>query len=160
MRKRSKYKPKGVRLDATTYVLNGFRLVSTTGSAALDLKIKNHSALEALRTGQAKRYDIDSIISALNVSEALSRLGIGHEYVHEIKEGQDALLELSRRGINREDRFVAKASELKAINYGMMLHDAQLDITTIAQLEKALDIVTNEIKSRKARVIEEKSNAA
>jgi hypothetical protein len=157
MRKRSKYKPKGVRLDATTYVLNGFRLVSTTGGAALDLKIKNHSALEALRTGQAKRYDIDSIISALNVSEALSRLGIGHEYVDEIKEGQDALLELSRRGINRDDRFVAKASELTAINYVMELHDAQLDITTIAQLEKALDIVTNEIKSRKARVIEEKT---
>ena len=157
MRKRSKYKPKGVRLDATTYVLNGFRLVSTTGSAALDLKIKNHSALEALRTGQAKRYDLDSIISALNVSEALARLGIGHEYKDEIKEGQDALLELSRRGINREDRFVAKASELTAINYVMELHDLQLDITTIAQLEKALDIVTNEIKSRKARVIEEKT---
>lgn len=157
MRKRSKYKPRGVRLDATTYVLNGFRLVSTTGGAALDLKIKNHSALEALRTGQAKRYDLDSIISALNVSEALSRLGIGHEYTDEIKEGQDALLELSRRGINRDDRFVAKASELTAINYVMELHDAQLDITTIAQLEKALDIVTNEIKSRKARVIEEKT---
>jgi hypothetical protein len=157
MRKRSKYKPKGVRLDATTYVLNGFRLVSTTGGAALDLKIKNHSALEALRTGQAKRYDIDSIISALNVSEALSRLGIGHEYVDEIKEGQDALLELSRRGINRDDRFVAKAAELTAINYVMELHDLQLDITTIAQLEKALDIVMNEIKSRKARVIEEKT---
>jgi hypothetical protein len=157
MRKRSKYKPKGIRLDATTYVLNGFRLVSTTGGAALDLKIKNHSALEALRTGQAKRYDLDSIISALNVSEALSRLGIGHEYTDEIKQGQDALLELSRRGINRDDRFVAKAAELTAINYGMELHDAQLDITTIAQLEKALDIVTNEIKSRKARVIEEKT---
>jgi hypothetical protein len=157
MRKKSKYKPKGVRLDATTYVLNGFRLVSTTGGAALDLKIKNHSALEALRTGQAKRYDLDSIISALNVSEALSRLGIGHEYTDEIRQGQDALLELSRRGINRDDRFVAKASELTAINYGMELHDAQLDITTIAQLEKALDIVMNEIKSRKARVIEEKA---
>jgi hypothetical protein len=157
MRKRSKYKPRGVRLDAITYVLNGFRLVSTTGSAVLDLKIKNHSALEALRTGQAKRYDIDSIISALNVSEALSRLGIGHEYVHEIKEGQDALLELSRRGINRDDRFVAKASELMAINYVMKLHDAMLEITTIGELEKALDMVMNEIKSRKARVIEEKT---
>ena len=157
MRKRSKYKPKGVRLDVATYVLNGFRLVSTTGSAVLDLKIKNHSALEALRTGQAKRYDIDSIISALNVSEALARLGIGHEYVHEIKEGQDALLELSRRGINREDRFVAKASELTAINYVMELHDAMLEVTTIGELEKALDMVMNEIKSRRARAIEEKT---
>jgi len=156
MRKKSKYKPRGVRLDAVTWVINGFKPVSSTGSAVLDLKIKNHSALEALRTGQAKRYDIDSIISALNVSEALSRLGIGHEYVDEIKQGQDALLELSRRGINREDRFVAKASELMAINYVMELHDAMLEITTIAELEKALDMVVAEIKSNKARVIEEK----
>ena len=146
-----------MRLDTLTWVINGFKPVSATGSAVLDLKIKNHSALEALRTGQAKRYDIDSIISALNVSEALARLGIGHEYKDEIKEGQDALLELSRRGINRDDRFVAKASELMAINYGMELHDAQLDITTIAQLEKALDMVVLEIKSRKARAIEEKT---
>ena len=146
-----------MRLDAVTWVINGFKPVSATGSAVLDLKIKNHSALEALRTGQAKRYDIDSIISALNVSEALARLGIGHEYKDEIKEGQDSLLELSRRGINREDRFVAKAAELTAINYVMELHDAQLEITTIAQLEKALDMVVNEIKSRKARPIEEKA---
>jgi hypothetical protein len=157
MRKKSKYKPKGVRLDVATWVINGFKPVAATGSAVLDLKIKNHSALEALRTGQAKRYDIDSIISALNVSEALARLGIGHEYKDEIKEGQDALLELSRRGINREDRFVAKASELMAINYVMELHDAMLEITTIGELEKALDMVMNEIKSRRARAIEEKT---
>lgn len=156
MRKRSKYKPKGVRLDVATWVINGFKPVSATGSAVLDLKIKNHSALEALRTGQAKRYDIDSIISALNVSEALSRLGIGEDYAKEIKDSQDALLALSRRGINREDRFVAKASELTAINYGMELHDAQLEITTIAELEKALDMVVAEIKSHKATTIEEK----
>ena len=67
------------------------------------------------------------------------------------------MLELSRRGINREDRFVAKASELTAINYVMELHDAQLEITTIAQLEKALDMVVLEIKSRRARAIEEKT---
>ena len=156
MRKKSKYKPRGVRLDAVTWVINGFKPVSATGSAVLDLKIKNHFALEALRTGQAKRYDIDSIISALNVSEALSRLGIGEDYAKEIKDSQDALLALSRRGINREDRFVAKASELTAINYGMELHDAQLEITTIAELEKALDMVVAEIKSHKATAIEEK----
>jgi len=156
MRKKSKYKPRGVRLDAVQWVINGFKPVSATGGAVLDLKIKNHSALEALRTGEAKRYDIDSIISALNVSEALSRLGIGDDYAAEIKESQDALLALSRRGIDRDDRFVAKASELTAINYAMELHDAQLEVTTIAELEKALDIVTAEIKSRRARPIEEK----
>ena len=155
-RKKSKYKPRGVRLDPVQWVLNGFKPVSATGSAVLNLKLQNHSALEALRTGQAKRHDIDSIISALNVSEALSRIGIGDDYAKEIKDSQDALLALSRRGIERGDRFVAKASEYFAINYAMELHDAQLDITTIAELEKALDMVVAEIKSHRARTIEEK----
>ena len=40
-----------------------------------------------------------------------------------------------------------------AINEAYEVHDAQLEVCTIAQLEKALDIVNAEIKARKARVI-------
>jgi hypothetical protein len=39
----------------------------------------------------------------------------------------------------------------------MELHDAMLEVTTIAQLEKALDMVVLEIKLRRARAIEEKT---
>ena len=156
MRKRSKYKPKPIRADTLTYVIQGLRLVNDTGSVALDLKIKNHSCLEALRTGQASRQDMDAIISALNVSEALCRLGTGHEYIEEVKQGQNSLLELSRRGIDRDDRFIAKAQELTDINYAYEVHDAQLDVCTIGQLEKALDLVEREIRARRATVIEEK----
>ena len=156
MRKRSKYKPKPVRPDTLTYVIQGLRLVNDTGSVSLDLKIKNHSSLEALRTGQATRQDMDAIIAALNVCEALCRLGTGHEYIAEVKQGQQSLLELSRRGIDRDDRFVAKAQELTDINYAYEVHDAQLDVCTIAQLEKALDLVEREIRARRATVSEEK----
>jgi hypothetical protein len=154
---RKKYKPKGVRLDATTWVINGFRNISETGDAVLHLKIKNHESLECLRKGEATRMDVDAIISAFNMAEALARMQIGDDYAAEIKAGQDALLDVAKRGVNRDDRFVLKAAELSAINLVMEIHDAQLEITTIGELEKAMDIVAKEIKMRKARPVLEKT---
>jgi hypothetical protein len=156
-RKKSKYKPKGVRLDATTWVINGFRNISQTGDAVLHLKIKNHESLECLRKGEATRMDIDAIISAFNMAEALARMQIGDDYAAEIKAGQDALLDAAKRGVNRDDRFVLKAQELTAIVETMLVHDAQLEITTIGELEKAMDIVTKEIRMRRARPVLEKT---
>ena len=156
-RKKSKYKPKGVRLDATTWVINGFRNISETGDAVLHLKIKNHESLECLRKGEATRMDVDAIISAFNMAEALARMQIGDDYATEIKAGQDALLDVAKRGVNRDDRFVLKAAELSAINLVMEIHDAQLEITTIGELEKAMDIVAKEIRMRKARPVLEKT---
>jgi hypothetical protein len=156
-RKKSKYKPKGVRLDATTWVINGFRNISETGDAVLHLKIKNHESLECLRKGEATRMDIDAIISAFNMAEALARMQIGDDYAAEIKAGQDALLDVAKRGVNRDDRFVLKAQELTAIMLVAEIHDAQLEITTIGELEKAMDIVAKEIRMRKARPVLEKT---
>ena len=153
---RKKYKPKGVRLDAIQWVINGFRNISETGDAVLHLKIKNHESLECLRKGEATRMDIDAIISAFNMAEALARMQIGDDYAAEIKAGQDALLAVAKRGVSRDDRFVLKAEELTAINLVLEIHDAQLEITTIGELEKAMDIVTKEIRMRKARPVLEK----
>lgn len=157
-RKKSKYKPKGVRVDAITWVLNGFRNISETGDAVLHLKIKNHESIEALRKGEATRLDIDTIIGAFNIAEALARMKIGDDYATEIKAGQDALLAVAKRGVDRNDKFILKASELVAINLTMEVHDAQLEITTIGELEKAMEIVAKEIRMRKARPVVEKSN--
>lgn len=156
-RKKSKYKPKGVRLDAITWVLNGFRNISETGDAVLNLKIKNHESIECLRKGVATRIDIDTIIGAFNIAEALARMKIGDDYAAEIKAGQDALLDVAKRGVSRDDKFILKAAELSAINLAMEVHDAQLEITTIGELEKAMDIVTKEIRMRRARPVLEKT---
>lgn len=156
-RKKSKYKPKGVRLDAITWVINGFRNISETGDAVLHLKIKNHESIEALRKGEATRLDIDTIIGAFNIAEALARMKIGDDYAKEIKAGQDALLDVAKRGVSRDDKFILKSQEMQAINLTMEVHDAQLEITTIGELERAMEIVAKEIKMRKARSVLEKT---
>ena len=155
MRKRSSYRPKPQLPNPVAWIINGFKPVTQAG--IVNVQIKNHNAIDALRKGIADREDIDTIIEALNIAEALQRLGIGDEYKDELRSAQDALYAVSKRGVDREYRFVLKAQELTAINLGMEIHDAQIEVTTIEQMEKAIDIVKSEIKNRKARVIMEKS---
>ena len=155
MRKRSSYRPKPQLPNPVAWIINGFKPVSEAG--IVNVQIKNHNAIDALRKGIADREDIDTIIEAFNIAEALQRLGIGDEYKDELRSAQDALYAVSKRGVDREYRFVLKAQELTAINLGMEIHDAQIEVTTVKQMEKAIDIVKSEIKNRKARVIMEKS---
>lgn len=155
MRKRSSYRPKPQLPNPVAWIINGFKPVSAAG--IVNVQIKNHNAIDALRKGVANREDIDTIIEALNIAEALQRLGIGDEYKDELREAQDALYAVSKRGVDREYRFVLRARELTAINLGMEIHDAQIEVTTIEKLEKAMDIVTSEIKNRRARVIMERT---
>lgn len=152
MRKRSKYKPKGVIMDTVGHVLGGFRLVQHTGKA-VTLKIKNHQALASMVGGTGSREDIDILIAAMNVTEALAITGeLGHEYRAEITAAQDAILAMGKRGLER-NRFLFTGPELTAMNLGMEIHDAQLDACTVAQLEKALDFVARELLARRARTI-------
>jgi len=155
VRKRSSYRPKPQLPNPVAWIINGFKPISQAG--IVNVQIKNHNAIDALRKGVADREDIDTIIEALNIAEALQRLNIGDEYKDDLRAAQDALYAISRRGIDREYRFVLKAQELAAINLGMEIHDAQIEVTNIEQMEKAIDIVKSEIKNRRARVIMEKS---
>ena len=153
MRKRSSYRPKPIRADALNYVLSGLKPLSETGDAMATLKIKNHGAMAATAQGQATRDDMDILIAATNIAEALALGGIGDEYKAEIRSGQDALKDLCARGVERDDRFVFKAQELAALNIAMDIHDAQLEAITVQQLEQAVEYVKKVIRSGKARKI-------
>jgi hypothetical protein len=157
MRKRSKYKPKGVRLDVMTWVQSGMKPF-TSVSIAVDIRIKNHVALDQLRLGMANKEDIDILIGAFNMMEGFSRMGIGNDWSAEIRAGQDALLSVARRGVQRDMRFVSTGPELQAINLAMEIHDAQLDNCTVRQLEQALDIVQEDVIHKRARAINATEN--
>lgn len=153
MRKRSNYRPRHVIPDTLAWVKSGFQPMSALPQA-VDLKIKNHAAMQAITSGDATRDDIDVVIAALNMTEALARVRheLGADWKAEIREAQDALLLMARRGI-QTGRFVFKGPELTAVNLAMEIHDAQLDKCRLAELEKALALVASEIRNRKARLI-------
>lgn len=156
-RKKSKYKPKIVRLDNMGYIMAGMIPMANLKDQLIALQLKNHLALEALRLGHAEKADIDTIVGAFNITEALARRGLGADYRQEIQEAQDALLTCAKRGVEMGYRFVVKGPELKSINFVMELHDEQLQIATVKELEQAMDLVNEFIRTKKARPIVEKT---
>ena len=154
MRKRSKYRPRAILINTIGYVLEGMTPVAKHDQFLVELKIKNHLAMATLTKGLATRVDIDTLIATVNITEALYRLGFGKEYADVVTEGLDALRAVGRRGIET-GRFILKASEMNALNLVMELHDAQMDLITIKDMDKAVELVREEFRQRKMRPIVE-----
>lgn len=159
MRKRSRYRPRPVYVNPVAYVLEGMTPVSQHGQYLIGLKIKNHDALTSLTKGVAKQLEIEILISCANICEALCRMGFGDEYADVVTQGQDALHAIGRRGA-QSNRFILKSHEMSALNSMMDLHDAQMDIITVKDMELAVGIVKKEFEQKKMRPIIEKEGKA
>jgi hypothetical protein len=127
--------------------------IDQVDNAGVVLKIKNHDALAAVVQGRANRNDIDTLIGALNMTEAFCLLNIGQDWRPEVGQAQDALYELAKRGV-KLGRFILTGPEMQALNLAMDIHDAQLEAATVRQLEQALEIVEKTIRHGKARRIQ------
>lgn len=158
MRKRSKYRPKPIRTDVMGYVLESMTPVAQHGSTLLDLKIKNHDAMLSLTQGTATPGDMKMLTSMANMSEGLRRLGIGVDFINEVREGTESLVAIVSR-CESVGNFVARAREMTALNTLLALHDAQLEAATVADVEKALAVVRKDIASGKATVLQFKGKA-
>ena len=153
MRKKSKYKPKGVRLDTLNYVITGITKVSAKESEYVTMHLKNMSALDSLAKGTASKPEMDIVIGVINVAEALCELGVGVEYHQLVLDASSALYDACKRSFEINDRFICRGSELSAIKTGYEVHEAQLEVTTIGMLDKALDVIDKTIRGQKATVI-------
>lgn len=154
MRKKSNYKPRGVRYDNLSWVMAGMRKVGGLPSAGVALKLKNHEALDSILKGNGTREHVDILIAAVNMSEALVRVReeLGVDWAQEIKAAQDAIYTMGKRGFQRNS-FVFTGPEMTAVKLVMDLHDVQLDNCTVREMEQGLDIVYEEIRLKKARPI-------
>jgi hypothetical protein len=156
MRKKSKYRPKGVRLDAVNWVLAGMRKVGALPTAGTALKLKNHEALDSILRGQGTKEHVDVLIHAVNMAEAMVRIrdDLGADWKTEIRAAQDAIYTMAKRGVERGS-FAFTGPEMTALKLVMDVHDAQLDDCTVRELEMTLDIIYEEIRLKKCRAIVE-----
>jgi hypothetical protein len=152
MRKRSKYRPKGVIMNPIAYVMESMTPVAKHDNFLIDLKIKNHMAMTNLTQGRATREDMDTLIPMANFVEALYRMGFGRDYATEVHKGLDALHAVGKRGAE-SGRFILRSEEMRALNTLMELHDAQMDVITVKDMERAFKIVDEEYKQRRMRLL-------
>ena len=150
MRKRSAYRPRAQLPDPLGWVLSGFKPVATSHAEITTVRIKNHAAILAVMQGKSTLQDVDVLISAFNIAEALCRLGQGEHLLDDIRAAQDAL-----RAAGERPKYRFTGPELSAVNHAMDIHDAQLDHpkTTVGLLQEALEIVVKVIRTKKAERI-------
>ena len=152
MRKRSKYRPRGLIQNPVAYVIESLRPVAAHDSYLVDLKIKNSQAMLALMQGNATKADMDSLIAMSNIAEALYRTGFGAEYKDVAVEGRVAILNIVHRAVTIK-RFVPTAEQIKALQMLMELHDAQMAVITIKDMERALMFAKTEMLNKRATAL-------
>ena len=139
MRKRSKYKPKRIILDTMSWLMSGFIKMTDTKEANTIIRTRNHMSLNMLRTGKASAVEVGELINAFNMAEALvATVNLGSDYAEEIATAQASLKSLIERW-KKTKRFVLTAKELAAIELGMVIHDAQLDASTVNDIEQSIN---------------------
>jgi hypothetical protein len=160
MKKKSKYKPRGVRYDNMSWLIAGMKKVGTLPTAGVALKLKNREALDSILTGHGTKHHVDALISAVNMAEAMTRIrdDLGRDWAEEIRAAQDAVYAMGVRGYEKGS-FVFTGPEMTAVKLIMDLHDSQLDDCTVREMEQALFIVEEELRMRKARSIVKRTDA-
>lgn len=142
MRKKSKYKPREVRLDNMAWVTGGMLPVAVAKEAMLNLGIKNHGAMSALVQGAGTRADAVMLRSMLVTARAMALIDLGKDYKPDLDRAQVVIAELIARG-DSTGRYLFRGPEITIVNLAMDIHGAQLEICTIAKLEEAIKLAKN-----------------
>jgi len=150
---RRKYKPKGVRMDALSWVISGFKKVAEVPDAGTKLMLKNHVSFDEIREGRGDKDHVDNLITMVNMTEALALRQLGRDWLPEIREAQDAIFAMAQRGISGKS-FIWTGEELKAVQTIIELHDEQLKNCSVRMLELALQDIEKEFIHKKMRRIE------
>lgn len=138
------------------WVTAGLKKVGSLPTAGAALGLKNHEALEAVLKGYATRDDIDVLIAAFNMAEGLYHINpkLGLDWAKEIRDAQDAILSMSRRGLE-VGKFLFTGSEMVAVRLAMDVHDQQIDDCSVREMEQAIQYVADRIRNKHARSIVE-----
>jgi hypothetical protein len=152
MRKKSSYKPKGVRLDNMSWVRAGFKAVGSVPKAGMHLKLGNLEALEALIKGQGAGVDSHTMREAFDMALCLVQVNpkLGADWTPELKAAKDAAYAMHDRG-EATGRFLFTGPEMQAVKLGMTVHIQQLDECTVIEMEKAIKLVVSQKKKEQQK---------
>lgn len=137
--------------DTISWIREGFRPLEQHGTYLLDLKIANHGAMAALLQGKATAKDISTLVAMSNIVESLQQMGFGREYASVAVDGRYALLKIVYRAVEIL-RYTPTGEEIGMLNTLMELHDAQMGIITVADLQRAIDRAKAQLRDPKRAI--------
>lgn len=153
MRKRSNYRPKPVFVDPLGYVLEANKLLKDHESYVVNWELKNIAAFSALLKGEATKAELDTLVAARNIVDALLVVCGVKQDDGTLARSACALMEICDR--YSQGKRALKAPEIQALRDMMQVHDELLDVVTVGHFEKALAYARKEIRAGKAQVLKE-----
>jgi hypothetical protein len=154
MRKRSKYKPKPILANPIGYLIESVTPLAEHDNYLLNWQLKNNSAFEKLLKGQADKHDMNTLLAARNITEALIVTLKGHDIDGTLARSAVALIDICARA-NAGKALAMKAPEIQAMRDMMGLHDELLEVVTVKQFEIALAYAKKEINAGRAASVKE-----
>jgi hypothetical protein len=106
----------------------------------------------ALLQGRARKPDMDTLISMCNMTEALHEMGYGVDCVGVCAAGKQALVSIAQRAA-KHGRFTPSGPEIASLNTLLELHDAQMDILTVRDMERAINRINTRLRTGKDTVL-------
>lgn len=132
-KRNKKYKPRQVIQNPMQYLCGGYKKIDHERKRTL--KAKNSIAMERITKGNGTREDFDMLVGASNMSLVLCEIH-DHDNVREyLLKSDDALLNLGRRYL-KIGKFVLKGDEMQAINHMLEIHDEQLNVMRVVDVER------------------------
>jgi len=154
MRKRSKYRPKPQLVDPVGFAVESSTLLKDHGTWLLNWSLRNNVAFGELLKGRARKSDLDTLVAARNITEALMVTLEGKDIDGTLSRSACALIDICERA-NAGMGTAMKAPEMQALRDLMALHDELLDVVTVGQFERALAYARKEIQAGKATKLKE-----
>jgi hypothetical protein len=142
---RKKYKPRGQFANPLGYVLEGMTPVRAHDEFLRTLKIRNSAAMLALLQGCATQADMTTLVDMSNIVETLCSMEFGAEYRAISVEGRTAILNIIFRAVDKL-RFIPTGPEIGALQALLELHDQQLEIITVKELDAAIALAKQRLK--------------
>lgn len=100
-------------------------------------QLQNHGAMVELLAGRATREHLRSVVAAYNTTRSLLLMGFGVDHHEIVVNSADAIQAIASR-YTKHGKYVLTGPEITALNALMELYDAQMEIATVGDIEKAI----------------------
>lgn len=117
-----------------------------TGEKLDQLRMHELTSIEAFRTGKATKHDWAKVVGMLNLTEEMTRRGIGQEAIPTLEEAQSHLLEAARR-FEKTRKMGITGPGLQAIRDLYEYHDLMRQSIPLVQYEAVIRSTNNRINS-------------
>jgi hypothetical protein len=143
-----KYPPGSRILDPVAWVIENVSPVSQHDDWLLNIKLKNHSAVDALMKGHGNRQALTDVVAMFNMTRSMMLRGFGVDLTSIILDAERAIPEYTRR-IQLTRSYTLKPHEITALKALLELHDAQMEVATVGEVHAALEHARREFQGGK-----------